>query len=59
MGSRYIKSYDETGRILMAVSIDAQAAINEIAAELAVRDKETEIEETAKLESKESSGISS
>ena len=36
----------------MAVSIDAQAAINEIAAELAVRDKETEIEETAKLESK-------
>jgi len=52
MGSRYIKSYDETGRILMAVSIDAQAAINEIAAELAVRDKETEIEETAKLESK-------
>ena len=36
----------------MAVSIDAQAAINQIAAELAVRDKETEIEETAKLESK-------
>jgi hypothetical protein len=36
----------------MAVSIDAQAAINEIAAELAVRDKETEIKETAELESK-------
>ena len=36
----------------MAVSIDAQAAINEIAAELEARDKETEIEETAELESK-------